>query len=83
MLGCLLPHATHLVVTSPPTPRAADIDELRRLAAGVRPELPVLVEPDPSRALDLAWTFGRDVCVAGSIFLIGAILPSLPAVPKP
>jgi hypothetical protein len=43
----------------------------------------VLVEADPSRALDLAWTFGPDVCVAGSIFLIGAILPALPAVPGP
>jgi dihydrofolate synthase/folylpolyglutamate synthase len=82
MLGCLLPHATHLVVTSPPTPRAADLDELRRLAARVRPELRVLAEPDPSRALGLAWTLGPDVCVAGSIFLIGAILPSLPAVPR-
>jgi folylpolyglutamate synthase/dihydropteroate synthase len=82
MLACLLPHATHLVVTSPPTPRAADIDELRRLAARARPELPVVVEPDPSRALDLAWTFGPDVCVTGSIFLIGAILPSLPAAPR-
>ena len=82
MLGCLLPHATHLVVTSPPTPRAADIGELGRLAARLRPELPVLVERDPSRALDLAWTFGSDICVAGSIFLIGAILPSLPAAPR-
>jgi dihydrofolate synthase/folylpolyglutamate synthase len=82
MLGCLLPHATHLVVTSPPTPRAADVDDLRRLAAGVRPGLRVIVEPDPSRALDLAWTFGPDVCVAGSIFLVGAILPSLPSVPR-
>jgi dihydrofolate synthase/folylpolyglutamate synthase len=83
MLGCLLPHATHLVITSPPTPRAAGTDELRRLAASVRPDLRALVEPDPSRALDVAWTFGPDVCVAGSIFLIGAMLASLPAVPTP
>jgi folylpolyglutamate synthase/dihydropteroate synthase len=82
MLGCLLPHATHLVVTSPPTPRAAAVEDLRRLAARARPERPVLVEPDPSRALDLAWSLGRDVCVAGSIFLIGAILPLLPARPR-
>jgi dihydrofolate synthase/folylpolyglutamate synthase len=83
MLGCLLPHATHLVVTSPPTPRAAGVDELSRLASRMRPHVRVLVEADPLRALDLAWTFGPDVCVAGSIFLIGAILPALPAVPGP
>jgi dihydrofolate synthase/folylpolyglutamate synthase len=82
MLQHLLPHATHLVLTVPPTPRAAPLDELHRLATYLRPGLQALVEPDPSRALDVAWTCQRDVCAAGSIFLLGAILPSLQRAPR-
>ncbi len=77
MLQALLPHATRVVVTVAPTPRAASTAELRAAIAEVRPELPVDIEEDPRRALDLALADAPVVCVAGSIFLLGALLPYL------
>ena len=77
MLERLLPCATRLVVTSPPTPRAADGHELATLARTLRPDLAVEVEPDPVDALEAAWRHAPDICVAGSIFLLGAVLPWL------
>ncbi|MCX6549839.1 MAG: bifunctional folylpolyglutamate synthase/dihydrofolate synthase [Acidobacteria bacterium] len=79
MLEQLLPCATHLVLTTPPTPRAADPEDIRRLAEAVRPGLPIVIEASPIRALDTAWTLGSHICVAGSIFLLGAVLPALRA----
>ena len=74
MLAALLPCATRVVLTRPPSPRAADPEDVRTLVADAYPRLPVLVEPDPVAAVDRA--FGSDplVCVAGSIYLLGAIV---------
>jgi dihydrofolate synthase / folylpolyglutamate synthase len=77
MLRHLLPYATHVVLTSPPTPRAADPASLEAAALAADPEAHVVVEPDPVAAMDAAWAHGPDITVAGSIFLLGAVLPAL------
>jgi folylpolyglutamate synthase/dihydropteroate synthase len=63
-----------MVLTSPPSPRAASPVDLRALVARLRPELPVRIEPVPSEALACAFESGRSICVAGSIYLLGAVL---------
>ena len=79
MLRVLLPCAIRVIATTAPSNRAAPAADLARLVTLVRPEMAVLIEPDPGRALDQACRIGGDVCVAGSIFLVGAVLPLLPA----
>ncbi len=78
MLRQLLPHATQVVLTSPPSPRAASPARIGALIATLTPEMPVQIEPDPSKAIACAFQSGRSICVAGSIYLLGAILPTLP-----
>ena len=78
MLRALIPHATQMILTSPPSPRAASPADLGALIATLKPELPIQVEPDPSTAIACAFRFGRSICVAGSIYLLGAILPTIP-----
>jgi dihydrofolate synthase/folylpolyglutamate synthase len=80
MLAPLLPRATRVVFTEPPTPRAAAAADL---ATGVAPRagVDVIVEPDPAAALARAFEAGPTVCVAGSIFLVGAVLPLVQADP--
>jgi len=79
MLRHLLPHVTVLVLTAPPTPRAARPEDLEAAArhAGFRGRS--IVEADPARALEAAWAAAPDITVAGSIFLLGAVLPLLTA----
>ena len=79
MLRHLLPRATLVVVTVPPTPRAADPEALKAAALAVDPGARVVVERDPAAAIDAAWAAGPDITVAGSIFLLGAVLPGLEA----
>lgn len=82
MLEHLLPHARCVVVTEPPTPRAAPAADLaavvrsvaRSLAQPAAEPLSVIEEPDPGRAIERAACEGPTVCVAGSIFLVGAVL---------
>jgi len=78
MLRALLPHATRIVLTSPPSPRAASPSDLGALVAKLTPGLPVQIETDPSSAIACAFQSARSICVAGSIYLLGAILPTLP-----
>ena len=77
MLRHLLPCATRVILTVPPTPRAADPDTLRAAALGVDPGAQVIVARDPVAAMDAAWAAAPDITVAGSIFLLGAVLPVL------
>lgn len=81
MLAALLPHASLLVVTEAPTPRAAPAAELAAIASRLSadasasvPAPPIVVEPNPARAVARASEGGQTVCVAGSIFLAGAVL---------
>jgi dihydrofolate synthase/folylpolyglutamate synthase len=77
MLRHLLPCSTLLVVTLPPTPRAADADALRATALTIDAGAEVVVERDPLAAMDAAWASAPAITVAGSIFLLGAVLPVL------
>jgi dihydrofolate synthase / folylpolyglutamate synthase len=77
MLRRLLPCASRVVLTAPPTPRAADPGALRAAALAIDPGADVLVAADPEGALDAAWSAGPAITVAGSIFLLGAVLPRL------
>jgi dihydrofolate synthase/folylpolyglutamate synthase len=77
MLRHLLPCASHVVITLPPTPRAAEPGALRATALGLDPGARVAIEPDPAAALDAAWAHAPDITVAGSIFLLGAVLPAV------
>jgi dihydrofolate synthase/folylpolyglutamate synthase len=72
----LLPHVSSVVATAAPTPRAIPPEDLARhlRAAGARD---ITVEPDASRAVDRALERAAMVCVAGSIFLVGAVRDGL------
>ncbi len=73
ILGSLLPVVASIVVTSAPSSRASAPEELARAVQALDAMRPVAIEPDPVRAVEHAWTQGRIVCVAGSIFLAGAV----------
>jgi len=75
MLAFLLPHATDLIVTEPPTPRAASPASLVHLARQLGRSDHVETDQVPASALDRAWRHGSTVAVAGSIFLVGDLLP--------
>jgi dihydrofolate synthase/folylpolyglutamate synthase len=72
----LLPHVSSVIATAAPTPRAIPPDDLARhlRAAGARD---VTVELDPARAIDRALERAPLICVAGSIFLVGAVRDGL------
>ena len=72
----LLPHVSSVIATAAPTPRAIAPEDLARhlRAAGARD---VTVEPDAARAIDRALERATVVCVAGSIFLVGAVRDGL------
>jgi dihydrofolate synthase/folylpolyglutamate synthase len=72
----LLPHVSSVTATAAPTPRAIPPEDLARhlRAAGARD---VVVEHDPARAIDRAFEQAQFVCVAGSIFLVGAVREGL------
>jgi dihydrofolate synthase/folylpolyglutamate synthase len=86
MLRALLPAVAGVITTAAPTPRAMTPDELARharLAATALREsgLPapgdITVEPDPDAAVRAALRRSEVVCVAGSIFLAGAVRSAL------
>ena len=68
----LLPATAAVVVTAAPTPRAIPAAELAASLSALGANV-VAVEPDPWRAVAAALDTDRPVCVAGSIFLIGAV----------
>jgi dihydrofolate synthase/folylpolyglutamate synthase len=72
----LLPHVSSVTATAAPTPRAIPPDDLARhlRAAGA---FGVPVEPDAARAIECALERSPLVCVAGSIFLVGAVRDGL------
>jgi dihydrofolate synthase/folylpolyglutamate synthase len=72
----LLPTVSRVMATAAPTPRARPADDL---AAHLREAgaIDVLVEPDAARAVERALEMAPTVCVAGSIFLVGAVRESL------
>src|SRR6185437_2710620 len=74
MLRALLPSVRALVVTRAANPRSADPASIADAARAIARDLPILVEPDRRRALEVAWRESARVVVAGSIFLVGDVL---------
>jgi dihydrofolate synthase/folylpolyglutamate synthase len=74
MLEALLPHASTVVCTTPPNPRAMPAAELAALAASLAPAgVHVSSIDDPAAALAAASRHAARVVAAGSIFLIGPL----------
>jgi hypothetical protein len=46
-------------------------------AAAAAGAVPIELEPDPGAALDRGWSHGPLVVVAGSVFLVGAVMARL------
>ena len=76
IIRTLLPHVSRVIATAAPTPRARPADEL---ATSLRDAgaADVVIEPDASRAIERALERASTVCVAGSIFLVGAVRDGL------
>jgi dihydrofolate synthase/folylpolyglutamate synthase len=72
----LLPVVSTVIATAAPTPRAIPAGDLARhlRAAGAQD---VRAESDPMRAIDAAFEVADTICVAGSIFLAGAVRDEL------
>jgi dihydrofolate synthase/folylpolyglutamate synthase len=72
----LLPVVSTVIATAAPTPRAIPALDLARhlRAAGAQD---VRTEPDPILAIEKAFEFADTICVAGSIFLAGAVRDEL------
>ena len=86
MLRALLPVVSAVIATAAPTPRAMAPEELSRRASAVATELrqaggdvPTEIDVchDPEEALRRALERSTVVCVAGSIFLAGAVREGL------
>lgn len=77
MLDALAPALCAVVVTEFPGGRSRPAAELAAIAAA-RLRVPVEAAPSPREALARAFTHASRVVVAGSIFLVGAVLADLP-----
>jgi folylpolyglutamate synthase/dihydropteroate synthase len=73
ILDALLPVTSAVFATAAPTPRARPAEDL---AAHIG-DRSVIAESDPERAIDRALQMADTVCVAGSIFLVGAVRDGL------
>ena len=78
VLGPLVPHVASVVATQPGVKRAADAKDVAAAARALG--LPAGAEPEPARALERARALagpGGLVLVAGSLYLVGAVLATL------
>jgi dihydrofolate synthase/folylpolyglutamate synthase len=77
ILAALLPEVSSVVATAATTPRAIPARDLAARLSAMGARVPVRTEADPSAAVELALASSRSVCVAGSIFLVGAVRDAL------
>jgi dihydrofolate synthase/folylpolyglutamate synthase len=77
ILTALLPAVSSVVATAAPTPRAIPARDLAARISAMGGRAPVRTEADPFAAVELALAASRSVCVAGSIFLVGAVRDAL------
>jgi dihydrofolate synthase/folylpolyglutamate synthase len=77
ILTALLPRVSSVVATAAPTPRAIPARDLAARISAIGAPAPVRTEPDPAAAVEQALATSRTVCVAGSIFLVGAVRDAL------
>ena len=73
IIGALLPVVSSVIATAAHAPRALPADELAVRIKAASPGVDVRTEPDPAAAVERALSSGRTVCVAGSIFVVGAV----------
>lgn len=80
MAATLFPAAHQLVLTRPDNPRAADVQDLKRLAANIMDGKAITVVDSATGALqkakDLTSSNGV-ICVTGSLYLVGEIKAAL------
>lgn len=69
----LLPVTSAVIATAAPTRRAMPAEELAEQIRALAPTRQIDIEPVPGAALDRAFAHASTVCVAGSIFLAGAV----------
>jgi dihydrofolate synthase / folylpolyglutamate synthase len=77
MLGALAPAISVAILTRASHPRSSEPSALQAVARAVAPELNTSVEARPFDALHAAWRAGPRIVVAGSIFLLGDVIPLL------
>jgi dihydrofolate synthase/folylpolyglutamate synthase len=77
ILAALLPVTSSVVVTQAATPRALPAAELRERVLALDPGRQVTEQRQPAAALDDALRQADSVCVAGSIFVAGAVREGL------
>lgn len=77
ILRALLPVVSSVVATAADTARAIPARELAARIDATGPSVPVHAEPDPRTAVEQALSSGGTVCVAGSIFVVGAVRDGL------
>ncbi len=77
ILGALLPVTSAVIATAAATPRAMPAAELAQHVSTLDPMRRLRVERDPAQAVERALAEAETVCVAGSIFLAGAVRDGL------
>ena len=75
ILAALLPVTSAVIATEAVTPRALPAADLARQVAVLDPGRRVHLERDATKAVAVAFDEAATVCVAGSIFLAGAVRP--------
>jgi len=73
IVGELLPVTSSVIATAADTPRALPANDLAARIRAMDAARSVIVCPDMADALRRAWDTSPTVCVAGSIFLVGAV----------
>jgi dihydrofolate synthase / folylpolyglutamate synthase len=73
IVGELLPVTSAVITTAADTPRAMPANELASRVKVLDAQRSIAAYPDVREALDAAFAHSRTVCVAGSIFLAGAV----------
>jgi dihydrofolate synthase/folylpolyglutamate synthase len=79
ILRALLPAVGDVIVTRPPTPRAADTGELAARIGTLSRAQRVEIVDEPLAAVERALERAPAICVAGSIYLAGAVRGALQA----
>lgn len=79
MLEVILPEVERVIVTRPSNPRAAQPEELASKIKVLAPSLPVETIESPRDAVTRATEGSTFVLVAGSIFLLGDVMPEFSA----
>jgi len=74
MLSALLPVTSRLIATRAPNVRSEEPAAILAVARTIAPSLEMSAEPSAAAALDAGWRASPRIVVAGSIFLLGAVI---------